>query len=83
MPTIYRARHRRSIVTDTRPHWAIVDDVTNEAKCTHPSAGFCLAPCPRHRPVDYAESMARHATDSIPHVWTAAERYHDSMAVGR
>jgi len=38
--------------------------------------------CPRHDAPAYADNMARHATDSIPHQ-TSAERYHSGNGWGR
>ena len=32
--------------------------------------------CPRHRPANYAEYMARHSVDSIPSRTDRAERFH-------
>lgn len=68
MPHLYRAKHRRPIITDRPFHGARpAADVQNEARCTRPDTHgtFCIGLCPRHRPVDYSECMARHATDSI------------------
>lgn len=67
MPTLYRARHRRAIVTDSRPfHAGPAFDVQNDAACV---AGghkrVCAVNCARHNAVAYAEMYARHATDSI------------------
>lgn len=81
MPSIFRPKHRRVVITDLSGPVPPVADVTNTARCTRPDThgDFCLGMCPRHRPEDYAENMARHATDSI----TPAERYHASTQWGR
>jgi hypothetical protein len=81
---IYRARHRRTIVTDTRPHWEIRGgDVQNNARCIRFGEPGCAGMCPRHDADGYAEHMARHATDSITPTLSAAERYHSSNQFGR
>lgn len=57
--TTYTPRHRAHRFTDSTP------DVpcSNAAKGVECGAAWHM--CPRHHPVDYAEYMARHATDSI------------------
>ena len=76
---LYAPRHRATDRDETRSY--------TEAKCSGIArAGFPdpgHVGCPRHDAVYYSEYMARHATDSIPHVdrdpWTSAdraERYH-------
>lgn len=59
----YVPRHRRTMA-----------DVQNDARCNG-----SMWSCPRHNADVYADSMARHATDSI----TPAARYHGSNAWGR
>lgn len=60
------------------------DPSFSEARCPAPYG--CGYNCPRHRPGDYAQNYARHATDSIAPLTpeqVRAERYHASTAVGR
>ena len=41
-------------------------DATPTAECNSADAPFCQSNvCPRHRPANYAEYMARHSIDSI------------------
>jgi hypothetical protein len=93
MPSIFRPKHRRVIITDLSGPVTPVADVTNEARCTRPDThgSVCVGMCPRHNPVDYADMMARHATDSLPSVGTLPTRwmterehaYHTSNQWGR
>lgn len=67
-------RHVRNIRTDATP----------EALCSvhgsHRKAGrmtMCADNyCPRHRPANYAENMARHAVDSLPAHITREMHFH-------
>lgn len=59
MPEPYQPRHRADDRDERRSY--------TEAKCSgidRPFAGHSTI-CPRHEPTDYADMMARHATDSI------------------
>jgi hypothetical protein len=59
IPTLPPAKpYQRTLPKHARPVRA---DSSSEARCTgHPSSI-----CPRHSPMEYADSMARHATDSV------------------
>lgn len=65
MVTLYRAKHRRPIPTDSAPFHEMrpIFDVQNDATCTCPVRGWHS--CPRHNADRYADQQARHATDSI------------------
>lgn len=56
-------KHKRIL-----PHWVTDSDkIQNDATCVRfgmPEQCGHMA-CPRHSPAAYADSMARHATDSI------------------
>lgn len=62
----YVPRHRR-----TEPWWddqTVTDNVHNMARCVNTGKPTCNTVCPRHSPADYADMMARHATDSVESV---------------
>lgn len=73
VPTL-PGKHRGTRPTDSTP---------TDATCNAESGQGGHVYCPRHSPADYADMMARHATDSIGPLQTAAERYHSSNTFGR
>lgn len=59
---MYKPRHRRAVPG----YWKGDPDLSSRARCINFASPRCDNwRCPRHRPVTYADCMARHATDSI------------------
>lgn len=52
-------RHRRDVPNNQT-------DPASRAACVEQRQAWCgYGLCPQHRPADYADAMARHATDSL------------------